>query len=272
MTSRISDAKDALFVGLSGQVRDSRVLSAMARVPRELFVPPELRSNAYSNAPLPIGYDQTISQPLMTAHMTSVLQPAPTDRVLEVGTGSGYQAAILGLLAHRGSVVTVERIPVLARHADELLRFLGLTNVQVRARRRHPRLSGKSAFRRHSRHRRRTPTTPIPPESAGRGRKAGNPRRQPRLPGTGASHENQRGRIHQVQRPLPVRPPARKGSLAYFNVKPSPVSALPSVVLADAGTHPCPPNDDPHGLLLAQSANGPFDFAIIHPLKHLPAD
>ena len=131
MTSRISDAKDALFLKLSDQVRDSRVLDAMARVPRELFVPPELRSNAYSNAPLPIGYDQTISQPLMTAHMTSVLQPAPTDRVLEVGTGSGYQAAILGLLAHRGSVVTVERIPVLARHADELLRFLDLTNVQV---------------------------------------------------------------------------------------------------------------------------------------------
>ena len=107
------------------------MLTAMARVPRELFVPPELRHRAYSNEPLPIGYGQTISQPLMTAHMTSVLQLAPTDRVLEVGTGSGYQAATLGLLAHRGSVVTVERIPALARHADEMLRFLGMTNVQV---------------------------------------------------------------------------------------------------------------------------------------------
>ena len=131
MTRRLSDAKDALFLRLSGQVRDSRVLRAMARVPRELFVPPELRHRAYSNEPLPIGYGQTISQPLMTAHMTSVLQLAPTDRVQEIGTGSGYQAATLGLLAHRGSVVTVERIPALARHADEMLRFLGMTNVQV---------------------------------------------------------------------------------------------------------------------------------------------
>ena len=131
MTRRLSDAKDALFLRMSGHVRDSRVLEAMARVPRELFVPPGLRNHAYTNEPLPIGYGQTISQPLMTAHMTSVLQPMPTDRVLEVGTGSGYQAAILALLAHRGSVVTVERVPSLARHADELLRFLGLTNVQV---------------------------------------------------------------------------------------------------------------------------------------------
>ena len=67
----------------------------------------------------------------MTAYMTSVLRPASTDRVLEVGTGSGYQAAVLALLAHQGSVVTVERIPALARHADEMLRFLGLTNVQA---------------------------------------------------------------------------------------------------------------------------------------------
>ena len=204
--------------------------------------------------------------------MTSVLQPAPTDRVLEVGTGSGYQAAILGLLAHRGSVVTVERSPHPGAPRRRIAPLSRLDQRPGGARRHHPRLSGKSTFRRHSRHRRRTPTAPIPPEAAGRGREAGNPRRQPRLPGTGASHENQRGRIHQVQRSLPVRPPARKGSLAYFNIRPSPVSALPSVVLADAGTHPCPPNDDPHGLLLAQSANGPFDFAITHPLKHLPAD
>ena len=131
MNRRLSDAKDALFLRLSGYVRDSRVLSAMAEVPRELFVPPELRHRAYVNEPLPIGHGQTISQPLMTAHMTSVLRATPTDRVLEVGTGSGYQAAVLSLLAHKGSVVTVERIPSLARHADEMLRFLGLNNVQV---------------------------------------------------------------------------------------------------------------------------------------------
>ena len=131
MARRLSDAKDALFLRLSGYVRDRRVLSAMAEVPRELFVPPELRHRAYVNEPLPIGRGQTISQPLMTAHMTSVLRPAPTDRVLEVGTGSGYQAAVLSLLAHKGSVVTVERIPTLARHAGELLRFLGLDNVEA---------------------------------------------------------------------------------------------------------------------------------------------
>ena len=131
MARRLSDAKDALFLRLSGYVRDRRVLSAMAEVPRELFVPPELRHRAYVNEPLPIGRGQTISQPLMTAHMTSVLRPAPTDRVLEVGTGSGYQAAVLSLLAHKGSVVTVERIPSLARHAGELLRFLGLNNVEA---------------------------------------------------------------------------------------------------------------------------------------------
>ncbi len=131
MTRRLSDAKNALFLKLGSQVRDSRVLAAMAEVPRELFVPPELRHRAYTNAPLPIGHGQTISQPLMTAVMTSVLQPTPSDRVLEVGTGSGYQAAVLALLAHRDSVVTVERIPDLTRHADELLRFLGLENVEV---------------------------------------------------------------------------------------------------------------------------------------------
>ncbi len=129
MTRRLSDAKDSLFLRLGGHVRDSRVLSAMARVPRELFVPPGLRHRAYTNEPLPIGHGQTISQPLMTAVMTSVLQPAATDRVLEVGTGSGYQAAVLGVLAHKGSVVTVERFPSLSRHAAELLRFLGLANV-----------------------------------------------------------------------------------------------------------------------------------------------
>ena len=131
MTRRLSDAKDALFLRLSGYVRDSRVLTAMAEVPRELFVPPELRHRAYVNEPLPIGHGQTISQPLMTAHMTSVLRPAATDRVLEVGAGSGYQAAVLSLLAHEGTVVTVERIPSLARHAAEMLRFLGLNNTRV---------------------------------------------------------------------------------------------------------------------------------------------
>src|SRR5437867_7381900 len=79
-------------------VHDERVLGAMAKVPREEFVPPEVRSASYTDQPLPIGYGQTISQPLIVASMTEQLRPSPKDRVLEIGTGSGYQAAILAEL------------------------------------------------------------------------------------------------------------------------------------------------------------------------------
>ncbi len=110
-------------------VRDPRVLDAMRRVPRHLFVPAEYRDAAYSDGPLPIGYGQTISQPFIVAYMTALLHLKGDEKVLEIGTGSGYQAAVLAHLAHE--VHTVERIPALADRAEALLRRLGLTNVTV---------------------------------------------------------------------------------------------------------------------------------------------
>ena len=97
--------------------RDCRVLAAMAWVPREWFLPPHLASAAYEDAPLPIGSGQTISQPLIVALMTEALAPRRRDRVLEIGTGSGYQTAILARLA--GHVYTIERLPDLLVEAEE---------------------------------------------------------------------------------------------------------------------------------------------------------
>ena len=103
--------------------RDQAVLSAMRRVPRHLFVDPALRERGYDDAPLPIGERQTISQPYMVAIMTEALELAPGERVLEVGTGSGYQAAVLAEMgAH---VISLERIPVLAERARSILESLG---------------------------------------------------------------------------------------------------------------------------------------------------
>lgn len=106
-----------------------RVLEAMRQVPRHRFVPPEHESFAYDDHPLQIGCGQTISQPYMVAVMTEMLALRPEDRVLEIGTGSGYQAAVLATLA--GSVVSIERHPDLAERAAKCLRELGYTNVEV---------------------------------------------------------------------------------------------------------------------------------------------
>jgi protein-L-isoaspartate(D-aspartate) O-methyltransferase len=110
-------------------VRDPAVLSAMGAVPRHEFVPPEYLDLAYADRPLPIGADQTISQPYIVAYMTEALEPGPDDRVLEVGTGSGYQAAVLAEIVAR--VVTLEISPILARRAARTLRELGYPNVMV---------------------------------------------------------------------------------------------------------------------------------------------
>jgi len=110
-------------------VRDERVLEVMARVPRHLFVPPELSDHAYEDRALPIGYAQTISQPYMVAVMLETLGLKGTERVLDVGTGSGYQAALLSLLAHE--VVSVDVIPELASSADTRLKELGFRGVEV---------------------------------------------------------------------------------------------------------------------------------------------
>lgn len=110
-------------------IRDQRVLDAMQFVPRHLFVPERCRAQAYEDMPLPIGYHQTISQPYIVALMLEALELTGREQVLEVGTGSGYQAALLGWLAKH--VYTVEIIPELAQAARALLSQLGYENVEV---------------------------------------------------------------------------------------------------------------------------------------------
>ena len=109
---------------------DERVLRAMAKVPREEFVPIEVQSYAYLNRPIPIGFDKTISQPLIVAVMTDLLELKPDDMVLEIGTGLGYQAAVLAELS--GRVYSVEIIDELAQRAVQRLKRQGYTNVEVR--------------------------------------------------------------------------------------------------------------------------------------------
>ena len=111
-------------------VADERVLRAMRIVPRHLFVPEDRRSLAYEDHPVPIGRGQTISQPFIVAYMTEALGLAPSDRVLEIGTGSGYQAAILAEIARE--VYSIEIVPELADRARATLASLGYTNVRVR--------------------------------------------------------------------------------------------------------------------------------------------
>ena len=117
--------------GAGRGITNGRVLAAMAKVPRHEFVPERLRSQAYEDHPLPIGHGQTISQPFIVAFMTECLELKPTDRVLEVGTGSGYQAAVLAeLVAH---VYSLEIVEELADRAATNLKRLGYTNIHVRA-------------------------------------------------------------------------------------------------------------------------------------------
>lgn len=111
-------------------IRDARVLDAVRATPRERFVPPDGVAAAYGDHPLPIGHGQTISQPYIVARMTELLDPQPGDRVLEIGTGSGYQAAVLAPLVAR--VHTIEIVAPLAERARALLRELGHGNVEVR--------------------------------------------------------------------------------------------------------------------------------------------
>jgi protein-L-isoaspartate(D-aspartate) O-methyltransferase len=122
-------ARMVAYIAARG-VRDGRVLAAMAAVPRERFVPPVLRDEAYGDRPLPIGDGQTISQPYIVAVMTEALRLAPGDRVLEIGTGSGYAAAVLAEIV--AQVYTIERLGALAASARRRLFDLGYENVHVR--------------------------------------------------------------------------------------------------------------------------------------------
>jgi protein-L-isoaspartate(D-aspartate) O-methyltransferase len=114
----------------SRDVRDPRVLAAMGEVPRHLFVAPGSQSEAYEDSPLPIGYGQTISQPYIVSLMTELARPRPGDRALEVGTGSGYQAAVLSRLVSH--VYTIELVEPLGVAARDRLKNLGYANVTVR--------------------------------------------------------------------------------------------------------------------------------------------
>ena len=112
-------------------IQDQRVLAAMAKVPREEFVPVDERRHVYADRPVPIGYGQTISQPYIVAFMTEQSRLKPGDRVLEIGTGSGYQAAILAELVKQ--VYSIEIVTPLAQNAEAILAHLGYTNVHVKA-------------------------------------------------------------------------------------------------------------------------------------------
>ena len=132
--SDFAAARQRMVEQLSAPGRDIKnplVLDAMASVPRDEFVPESLRKFAYSDEPLPIGYHQSISQPYIVAFMTDQLDPKPTDRVLEIGTGSGYQAAVLSRLV--AEVYTIEIIEPLAKRAEADLKRLGYLNVKVLA-------------------------------------------------------------------------------------------------------------------------------------------
>jgi len=125
----LESERNRLLESLKHRVNDSRVIEAMGRVPREVFVPSQNLHLAYSDIPISIGQGQTVSQPYMVAIMMQALSIRATDKVLDVGTGSGYQAAILAEMA--AFVVSVERIPELALSAKERLDSLGYTNVRV---------------------------------------------------------------------------------------------------------------------------------------------
>ena len=131
MDRRQVDPKRALFRKLLRNIPSETVIRAMEQVPRELFVPQDSRHMAYLDLPLSIGEEQTISQPYIVAMMTEALELSGGDRVLEIGTGSGYQTAILSALTPRGRVVSMERVPALMQQARQRLQELGYRNVEV---------------------------------------------------------------------------------------------------------------------------------------------
>ena len=130
MVAAIRAITEDVFAEVGKPALDERVLRAMAKVPRHEFVPVEVQPYAYLNKPLPIGFDKTISQPLIVAMMTDLLEPKPDDVVLEIGTGLGYQSAVLAEVV--GRVYSVEIIDELAQRAIQRLKQQGYTNVEVR--------------------------------------------------------------------------------------------------------------------------------------------
>jgi len=130
MVEMIAIHADLASEELGKATLDERVMASMRRVPRHVFVPPAVAPYAYQDMPLPIGFDKTVSQPFIVALMTDLLTPQPHETVLEIGTGLGYQSAILSELA--GQVWSVEIIEEFANHAEALLQGLGFSNVAIR--------------------------------------------------------------------------------------------------------------------------------------------
>lgn len=132
-TDQFSSAREQMVSSqiVARGISHQATLQAMRKVPRHLFVPASYASEAYSDRPLPIGYNQTISQPLIVAHMTELARPAKGKKALEIGTGSGYQAAVLAEIVD--SVYTIEIVPELARESEARLRMLGYRNIVVRS-------------------------------------------------------------------------------------------------------------------------------------------
>jgi protein-L-isoaspartate(D-aspartate) O-methyltransferase len=122
-------ARARLISQLSKEIKEERVLAAMSRIPRELFIPEASHHLAYEDRPLPIGWNQTISQPYIIALMTQALEFTGSEKTLEIGTGSGYQAAILAELTTK--VITIERVQPLAEAARKVLDRLGYTNIEI---------------------------------------------------------------------------------------------------------------------------------------------
>ena len=178
-------------------ITDSRVLKAMSTVPREEFVLPRDRERAYLERALAINAGQTISQPLIVALMTDLLDLEPGDRVLEVGTGSGYQGAVLAEITDH--VYSIEIIPSLAAEVAAKLERLGVRRHPPKAGRRLLRLGGGGAVRRHHRDRRARPRAPAPAPAACRRGQDGHPRRTAGGRPDPMAHRAQGRRVHQDQ-------------------------------------------------------------------------
>jgi protein-L-isoaspartate(D-aspartate) O-methyltransferase len=130
MVDLIAIHADLASEELGRDALDDRVMEVMLRVPRHMFVPSQVAPYAYQDMPLPIGFDKTVSQPFMVALMTDLLDPQPHESVLEIGTGLGYQTAILAELA--GQIWSVEIVEEFVRHAEDLLKHFSLSNIGIR--------------------------------------------------------------------------------------------------------------------------------------------
>ena len=189
MNSNMEKERRALFHHLQREIHDDRVLQAMEDVPRELFVPPEIREHAYKDVALQIAEGQTISQPFIVAASSSALELGGGENVLELGTGSGYQAAVLSLLVPDGSLLTIDKDPEPGRVGGGSAAGPRVSQCRGQGSRRRPGMPGRGALRRHHSHRRDTKPAPLAPGANGPRRPHGASNRY--SPGAGARSSGQ---------------------------------------------------------------------------------